>query len=442
MSPSSRLGVSLSNPPRRRVVITGMGAVTPLGSGVKDTWNGLISGKSGVGPITLFDATTFPTRIAGEVKRLDSRRWASRGEAFRHLGRNSLFALEACSEAAADSKLDGGVRPERLGIYFGAGDGGFDFGQYASLLAASVNGNGVSIEPSKYVELAARRLAPAALLEQEPCQVVNHLAEVFGARGPVFNCLTACAASSQAIGEATEMIRRGTADAMITGGTHSMIHPLGLAGFNLLTALSTRNDDPTRASRPFDKHRDGFVLSEGAAVLILEELEHAKRRKAVIYAELSGYGGSADAFRLTDPHPEGRGAILAMRAALKDAGLEPSQIGYINAHGTSTPLNDQIETHAVREVFGARASHVPMSSIKSMLGHMIAAAGAVELIASIETIRHGVIPPTMNYETPDPACDLDYVPNAARKQKVDTVLSNSFGFGGQNIALIVRRFDG
>ena len=420
-----------------RVVITGMGALTPLGNNVRDTWHALCEGKSGVGPITLFNAESFPTKIAGEVKKADFSRWKKPGA---KLGRNSLFALEAAHQALGQAGLeDHRLDPARVGVYFGAGDGGFDFEEYASILSDSLEENEV-INPSRYLSNSLERIHPKKLLEQEPFQVINHLSEIFNAQGVVSNCLTACAASSQAIGEATEIIRRGDADVIITGGSHSMIHPLGLAGFNLLRALSTRNDPPQKASRPFDKNRDGFVLSEGSGVLVLENLEHAKKRKADILAELVGYGGSADAFRLTDPHPEGRGAIQAMRGALNDARLDPNQINYINAHGTSTQLNDQIETHSVKEIFGQHAKKIPMSSIKSMLGHMIAAAGAVELISSVLTIREGVIPATINYETPDEACDLDYVPNTARKAQVHTVLSNSFGFGGQNIALIVRKF--
>jgi 3-oxoacyl-[acyl-carrier-protein] synthase II len=423
----------------RRVVITGMGAMTPLGNGVKPTWDALLQGKSGVGKITVFDASNFPTKIAGEVKNGDFAKWEKKGKEFHQLGRNSLFALEAASEAVKDSGIEGRVRPQRLGIYFGAGDGGFDFPQYASIMVEASQEND-SVDAEKYFMGSLKTLDPRGLMEQEPYQVINHLSRVFGALGPVSNCLTACAASSQAIGEAAEIIRRGDADAMISGGSHSMIHPLGLAGFNLLTALSTRNDEPTKASRPFDKTRDGFVLSEGAAVVVLEELEHAKKRGAKILAELAGYGGSADAFRMTDPHPEGRGAIKAMRLALENAKLTEKDIQYINAHGTSTELNDQIETRSVKQVFGPLAPKIPMSSIKSMLGHMIAAAGASELIASVLVIREGVIPATINYQTPDETCDLDYVPNKAREAKVDTVLSNSFGFGGQNIALIVKRF--
>ena len=427
----------------RRVVITGMGAVTPLGNNAHETWEALCEGKSGIHRISLFDAESFPTQIAGEVKGLDSSRLKKFFPDVSLLGRNSVFAIEAAREAVSDAGIgQDTVSAERFGIYFGAGDGGFNFKEYASILADSVeNGDGM-INTEKYLSNTRTRTRPKVLLEQEPHQVVNHLADIFGARGPVFNCLTACAASSQAIGEAAERIKSGDADLMLSGGSHSMIHPLGLAGFNLLTALSTRNSEPEKASRPFDKDRDGFVLSEGAGVLVLEELEHARDRGARIYAELIGYGGTADAFRLTDPHPDGRGAIRAMQLAIEHAGIKPGEIHCINAHGTSTQLNDQIETRAVKEVFGDEAGKIPMSSIKSMLGHMIASAGAVELIASVLTIREGIIPPTINYQTPDEACDLDYVPNHARRQKVKTVLSNSFGFGGQNIALIVRRFNG
>ncbi len=427
----------------KRVVITGLGAVTPLGNNVRETWQALCSGRSGIRKITLFNAESFPTKIAGEVKNFDFDKWTRESHGLRELGRNSHFAFEAVAEAVADSGFQNGESdPTRLGIYFGAGDGGYNFEEYASIVSDAIENGGPSVNMESYFKNASLRLKPKVILEQEPYQIVNHLAEASNAQGPVSNCLTACAASSQAIGEATDIIRRGETDVMITGGTHSMIHPLGVAGFNLLAALSVKNENPERASRPFDRDRDGFVLSEGSGVLILEELEHAKKRGAKIYAEVAGYGGTADAFRLTDPHPEGRGAIQAMRLALGDAGLREDEIHYINAHGTSTRLNDQIETYSVKEVFQERAKFIPMSSIKSMLGHMIAAAGAVEIIASVLTIRDGVIPPTINYETKDEACDLDYVPNKAREAKVDTVLSNSFGFGGQNIALIVKRFNG
>jgi 3-oxoacyl-[acyl-carrier-protein] synthase II len=425
----------------KKVVITGIGAVTPLGNTAKVTWKALCEGKSGVRPITLFNAESFPTKIAGEIKDFPFSKWKQSSPELSFAGRNSFFALEAAEEAFSDAALDRKkMDASRLGIYFGAGDAGFNFEEYAFIVSNSIIDGGSSVSAKRYFKNSTSRLKAGAILEQDPHQVINHLARFFGAEGPVSNCLTACAASSQAIGEAAEIIRRGDADVMLSGGSHSMVHPLGLAGFNLLTALSTRNGEPEKASRPFDKSRDGFVLSEGAGVVILEEAGHAKKRNAKIYAELAGYGGTADAFRMTDPHSDGRGAIRAMQLALKDAGLKPEEIHYINAHGTSTQLNDQIETQAVKQVFGMLAKKIPMSSIKSMLGHMIAAAGAVEVIASVLTIRDGIIPATINYETPDEACDLDYVPNEARKQRVKTILSNSFGFGGQNIALILKEF--
>ncbi|MGH7224133.1 MAG: beta-ketoacyl-[acyl-carrier-protein] synthase family protein, partial [Gemmataceae bacterium] len=276
--------------------------------------------------------------------------------------------------------------------------------------------------------------------EQELHMTPAHLAAHFDLRGPNFTCLTACAASSQAVGEAAELIRHGDADLMLVGGAHSMIHPFGLTGFNLLTALSTRNDAPEKASRPFDLNRDGFVLGEGAAMLVVEELEQAKRRGADILAEVTGYGSTADAFRVTDSHPDGRGAIACIEGALKNSGLNRSDIGYINAHGTSTKVNDSVETLAIKKVFGEQAYQIPVSSTKSMMGHLIAAAGAVELITCVEVLRRGVMPPTINHETPDPDCDLDYIPQTAREKRVQHALSNSFGFGGQNISLIVSRF--
>jgi 3-oxoacyl-[acyl-carrier-protein] synthase II len=278
-------------------------------------------------------------------------------------------------------------------------------------------------------------------MEQEPGMSASHLAELFDARGPNFNCLTACAASSQAIGEAVEIIRRGDADVMLSGGTHSMIHPFGVTGFNLLTALSTNNDDPRGASRPFDRDRDGFVLGEGAAMVVLEELEHARQRGARIYGEVTGYGSTADAYRITDTHPEGRGATRCIKLALEDAGLNGDDIHYINAHGTSTSVNDKVETLAIKNAFGEHAYQIPVSSTKSMMGHLIAAAGATELIVCLMAIRDRVLPPTINYQTPDPECDLDYIPNVARQARCDHALSNSFGFGGQNITLIVSRLN-
>ncbi len=417
----------------KRVVITGIGAVTPLGNSVAETWKALLDGKSGIAPISIFNAKSFPTKIAGEVKHFDFSKQ-------KKLGRNSHFALAASQQAFDDAKLKNHFKPERFGVYFGAGDGGFNFPSYASIISKSILNGHEHVDAASYIRNTLQMADAQSLAEQEPQAVIRHLADHFGAEGIISNCLTACAASSQAIGESAEIIRGGEADVILTGGAHSMIHPLGVAGFNLLTALSTQNDAPQKASRPFDKARDGFVLAEGAGALILEELEHAKKRGATIYAELAGYGTTADAYRLTDPHSQGRGAISAMKLALENAQLSGKGVDYINAHGTSTQLNDQVETLAIKQVFGMGASSIPVSSIKSMLGHMIAAAGAVELIASVLTIREGIIPPTINYENPDPDCDLDYVPNHARKAKVDSVLSNSFGFGGQNVALVVKRF--
>jgi len=283
-------------------------------------------------------------------------------------------------------------------------------------------------------------LEPTAELEQEPNMPAGHLASLFGAEGPNLNCLTACAASSQAIGEATEIIRRGEADLMLAGGTHTMIHPFGVTGFNLLTALSTRNDEPTKASRPFDRLRDGFVLGEGSGMLVLESLDSALARGARIHGEIVGFGSTADAFRITDTHPEGRGAISCINMALGDAQCNLDDIHYVNAHGTSTTVNDKVESLAIRRVFGDLADKLPVSSTKSMMGHLIAAAGATELIFCLLAIRDNVLPPTTNYENPDPDCDLDYIPNQARQARCDVALSNSFGFGGQNISLLVKRF--
>jgi 3-oxoacyl-[acyl-carrier-protein] synthase II len=308
-------------------------------------------------------------------------------------------------------------------------------------MIAQARSNG-ELDVEKFIKSGLERLDPQQELEQEPNMPSGHLASLFNAQGPNLNCLTACAASSQAIGEATEIIRRGDADVMLSGGAHSMIHPFGVTGFNLLTALSTRNEDPKHASRPFDKNRDGFVLGEGAGMLVLEELERAKTRNAPIYGEVVGYGSSADAYRITDIHPEGRGATACMKMALRDAHLNPDDLQYINAHGTSTVVNDKVETMAIRQVCGVNAKNIPISSIKSMMGHLIAAAGSVEAITCILAIRDDVLPPTLNYQTPDPECDLDYVPNVAREAPVRRALSNSFGFGGQNISLIFAEYKG
>lgn len=428
----------------RRVVITAMGCVTPLGHDVETLWKNLLAGKSGVGPTTLFDAQTFPTSFSAEVK--DFRLEQVLGtDAARHAGasRNTCFALGAAMMAWNAARLDRylGLDPTRVGVYLGGGEGPVDFsGSTTSALAACLQEDGTvePVDPVKWSQTAMSALDATFELEQDPNLAGGHIAVQFNAQGPNLNTLTACAASTQAIGEATNLIRYGDADVMVSGGTHSMIHPLGVTGFNRLTALSTRNDSCMTASRPFDRTRDGFVLGEGAGVLILEELEHAQRRDADILAEIVGFGSTADAFRITDIHDQGRGAIAAMQGALNSAGLKPTDIDYISAHGTSTEENDKIETLAIRRCFGDHASKVAISSIKSMLGHLIAAAGAVELITCVLAIRDGIVPPTINYKTSDPNCELDYVPNEARKMKVRTALSNSFGFGGQNDSLIVR----
>ncbi len=424
---------------RRRVVITGMGAVTPLGHSVRDTFAALVAGRNGIGPITHFRAETFPTTFAAEVKDFHLERFVPHCERWENAGLNSTFAAAAAQEALADAGvLDvPGDDRSRMGVYLGSGEGIQDFDNMILLLAMAYDAKTRKLDMPAFCRGGVERFHPGPEAEQELHTTAAHLAAHFRLEGPNYNCLTACAASSQAIGEATEMIRHGDADVMLSGGSHSMIHPFGVTGFNLLTALSPRNAEPEKASRPFDMQRDGFVLGEGAGMVVLEELEHARRRGAPLYAEVTGYGSTADAFRVTDSHPEGRGAIACIREAVNDSGLAPEDIGYINAHGTSTKVNDRVETMAIKEVFGAQAYKVPISSSKSMLGHLIAAAGAVELITCIEVIRRGVMPPTINYEIPDPECDLDYMPNVAREKRVRHALSNSFGFGGQNISLMV-----
>ena len=419
---------------RRRVVVTGIGCVTPLGTTPERLWKNLLAGKSGVGRTTVFDSSSFPTKISAEVRDWsiaeageDPAVWAGRS-------RHTQFAAGAAKQAVTDSGAVENIDPTRFGVYLGAGEGQQDFYRFARMMTVATADGEFSLK--KFIETARQELDPVAELEQEPNMPASYLAGMFNAQGPNANCLTACAASSQAIGEATEIIRRGEADVMLSGGAHSMIHPFGLTGFNLLTALSERNAEPERASRPFDLHRDGFVLGEGAAMVVLEEYERAKARGATIYGEIAGYGTTADAFRITDTHPEGRGAASCIRMALADAQLNADDVCYINAHGTSTAVNDKVETLAIRNAFGAQADEIPVSSTKSMTGHLIAAAGATELIICLMTLRDNILPPTINYETPDPACDLDYIPNKAREHRCRAALSNSFGFGGQNITLI------
>jgi len=424
---------------RRRVVVTGIGSVNPLGHDVETVWSALREGKSGVGMTTLFDASRFPTKISAEVKDFDVATTGEDPDVWLHRGRHSSFAAGAARQAVDVSGImDASIDPVRLGVYLGSGEGNQDFESFTRLMTAALDRES-GLDLAEFTKAGLETLHPIAELEQEPNMPAGHVAGMFNAQGPNANCLTACAASSQAVGEATEIIRRGDADVMISGGAHSMIHPFGVTGFNLLTALSTRNDEPTRASRPFDRMRDGFVLGEGAAMIVLEELEHAKARNAPIFGEILGYGSTADAYRITDIHPEGRGAIACMRMALDDAGLETGAIDYVNAHGTSTTVNDKVETRSCKEVFGENAP--PVSSTKSMMGHLIAAAGVTELIVCMMAIRDNVLPPTINYENPDPELDLDYVPNEAREAECNICLNNSFGFGGQNITVIVGQYN-
>ncbi len=421
---------------RRRVVVTGIGVINPMGHDVETVWTGLKEGKSGVGFTTIFDASRFPTKISAEVKDWDVDQIGEDPETWKFRGRHSRFAAGAADQAVEDSGIrDAKIDPARFGIYLGSGEGNQDFISFTQMMAAALTETGLDL--SRFTKAGLEILNPISELEQEPNMPASHLAGMFDAQGPNMNCLTACAASSQAVGEATEIIRRGDADVMLSGGTHSMIHPFGVTGFNLLTALSTNNEDPTKASRPFDRLRDGFVLGEGAGMVILEEYEAAKARGARIYGEIMGYGSTADAYRITDIHPEGRGAIGCMNMAIRDAGLNPSDIHYVNAHGTSTTVNDKVESRACHEVFGRVDKCIPASSTKSMMGHLIAAAGVTELIVCLMAIRDNVLPPTINYHNPDPECNLDYVPNETREATVNYAINNSFGFGGQNISVVV-----
>ena len=435
-----------------RVVLTGIGWVTPLGCDIDSVWKKLVSGASGMAPITRFDARTFPTSFAAEVKDYDVAEYLRDPSLHQHAGLNSQFALGAASQAWRRAGLDRFEQLDRsrVGLYLGAGEGVLDTENYMRANLRGWDPEARCIDGVRWAENALECMHAQKEIEQEPNMPLAHLAREFEVNGPAYNCLTACAASTQAIGEAFDIIRRGEADVMISGGAHTMIHPLGVTGFNRLTALSTHKGDPAEASRPFDRTRDGFVMGEGSGIVVIESLEHAAARGATPLAEIIGYGSSCDAFRITDIQPDGRGAAAAMEMALDQAGLDPGRlaengrppIDYISAHGTGTQENDSIETRAVRRVFGDLAPSIPMSSIKSMMGHLIAAAGAVELITCVMAIQQGELPPTRNLHHPDPELDLDYVPNESRKAPVDTCLSNNFGFGGQNDTLIVTRFKG
>ncbi|HEY8348163.1 MAG TPA: beta-ketoacyl-ACP synthase II [Symbiobacteriaceae bacterium] len=412
----------------RRVVVTGLGVISPLGLSTAETWENALAGKSGIGPITRFDASRLPTRFAGEVKGFDPTtvlepREVKRYEPFIH------YALAATAEAVADSGLTfTDELRERTGVVYGTGMGGLQ-----------------AIEETKMllVEKGPRRVSPFFI----PSCIINMapglIAIRYGLLGPNYSAVSACASAGHAIADAFHIIRRGDADVMITGGSESTVTELAIAGFAAARALSTRNEDPEGASRPFDADRDGFVMAEGAATLVLEELEHAKARGAKIYAEVVGAGASADAYHITAPDPTGRGAVLAMQAALRSAGARPEEVGYINAHATSTDLGDVMETEAIKQVFGDHARKLAVSSTKSMHGHLLGAAAALEAVLTVLALKHQVLPPTINLHRPDPKCDLDYVPNQARPVKgLRMALSNSFGFGGTNVTLAFRRYDG
>jgi len=411
----------------RRVVVTGVGVVSPVGIGPREFWKSLCEGISGVGAITRFDASSYPVRIAAEVKGFDPLQYMEKKD----LKKMDLFiqyGLAAGLMSAEDARLQ--VTPEnshRIGVLVGAGIGGLWAieEQHKILMSRGPSLISPHFIPSLFTNLAAGQISIR-----------------LGAKGPNSCVATACATGTHAIGDSFKIIQRGAADVMIAGGCESAITPLALAGFSAMRALSARNDDPPMASRPFDAQRDGFVMGEGAGILILEELNHALSRGVPIYAEVSGYGMSGDAYHITATPPGGEGAVRCMRSALEDAGVGPEEVDYINAHGTSTGYNDLAETQAIKAVFGDHAYRLPVSSIKSMIGHLLGAAGAVEAAATALTIKDGILPPTINYEFPDPGCDLDYVPNRARKAEVRYALSNSFGFGGTNASLILKRFEG
>ena len=410
----------------RRVVVTGVGLVCGCGIGTEEVWKNLLAGQSGIGPITQFDASGFDCRIAGEVRNFDPLNWFEKKE-LKKVGRFIQLAMAATDFAMRMAALE--IRPEigdRTGVYIASGIGGFDV---------------IEREHEKLLKGGPGKISPFFI----PASIINlaagHVSIRYGARGPNSATATACSASAHAIGDAFKIIQRGDADVMICGGAEAAITPMGIGGFAAMRALSTRNDEPTRASRPWDAERDGFVVGEGAGILILEALEHAERRGARPLAEMVGYGMSGDAYHLTQPAEQGDGALRVMQAALRDAGLSPDVVDYVNAHGTSTPIGDVIETIALKRLFGERARQVAVSSTKSMTGHLLGGAGGLEAGISVLALRDQILPPTINYEHPDPACDLDYVPNQARRATVRYALSNSFGFGGTNAALLFKRWE-
>jgi len=409
----------------KRVVVTGMGVISPIGTGLNKFWEALISGASGVDRITQFDASDYKVQIAGEVKDFNVGDYIDKKEA-RRMDRFVQFAVAASKMAIDDAGLDlNNEDSERIGVVIGSGIGGIStvFEQSKILLERGPGRVSPLTVPMKIINMASGQVAMA-----------------FGFKGFNSSVVTACASSNNAIGDSFRLLKNGELDVIVTGGTEAAIVPISIAGFSAMKALSTYNDEPQKASRPFDAKRDGFVMGEGAGILVLETLEHAKARGAKIYAEIVGYGVTCDAYHITAPDPEGLGAAKAMKKAMDEAGLTPEDISYINAHGTSTPLNDKLETLAIKKVFGKRAYDIPISSIKSMIGHLLGAAGGVEAVASVLTVFHGIIPPTINYENPDPECDLDYVPNKARKSQINAVLSNNLGFGGHNVTIAFKKY--
>jgi 3-oxoacyl-[acyl-carrier-protein] synthase II len=411
---------------RPRIVITGMGVLSPIGNTLEESWQSALNGRSGIGPITQFDASDLPCRIAGEVKDFNPGDYMDLKEA-RRMSRASQLALAAGRMALADAGLCEPVSdPERVGVLLGTGMGGLDRAD-ESLLT--------------YRSKGLARLSPFAITSSLPNMPSHHVSLALGTLGPISTVIAACATGTQAIGEAAEFIRRGVADLVVGGGVEGLIHVGAVAGFAAMRALSTGyNDRPEKACRPFDRDRDGFVLSEGAGVVILERLDHALARGARIYAEFLGHASSSDAFHVAAPDPEGAGAIRSMRWSLQDAGVRLEQVDYINAHGTSTPVNDATETYAIKKLFGEHAYNIPVSSTKSVMGHAMGGAGAIEAIISARAVYEGILPPTWNYETPDPACDLDYVPNQPRPADLQIILSNSFGLGGQNACLVLGKY--
>lgn len=411
---------------RNRVVITGMGAITPLGESVNEYWDALVQGRSGIRGMTLADPAAYPCKVAGEVPDFDAGKYVNPREA-RRMARFSQMAIAAAALAIEDAALDLSEEDEeRLGVVMGNGNGGFP----------TTEDNARTL-----VKRGGMRVSPYFIPMILPNMAAANVSRIFGLKGYTSTVITACAAGTQGIGEAAEAIRRGAADVVLGGGCEAGICELGLGGFNVIKALTRRDVPPDKASCPFDADRDGFVPAEGAAIFALESLEHAISRGAEPLAEVVGYGVSSDAFHAVQPDEDGSGAARAMRWAIADAGMQPGDIDYINAHGTSTPKNDAVETLAIKSVFGAGAYDVPISSTKSMIGHALGGGGALEAVACVKTIQTGLIHPTINYHTPDPECDLDYVPNEARRRRVDTALSNSFGFGGQNACVVLRRFE-